>query len=272
MTRKTARFPITLITDFGLADTFVGQMKGVLHSKIRNPEIVDITHEILPQDIHGAVRALSESWHWFPEGTVHVVVVDPGVGSDRKILVVEASGHRFLVPDNGVISALPPSAITQVRALEKVALFEVSATFHGRDRFAPAAAALACGAPFESLGREVDKSRIRRVRIQAPKDVAGGLEGRVEHADRFGNLMTNVRKEDLSRMERPVVRVEERVLPVGKTYAEVEDGAWVAVINSAGRLEIAIRNGSAERALEGRDVRVFVRDDDGRDTGNTKSG
>jgi S-adenosylmethionine hydrolase len=242
---------ITLLTDFGTADGYVGQMKGVLLTLAPAAELVDITHDVAPQDVDGARLALAHVWRRFPPGTIHLVVVDPGVGSSRDGLVV-ASDERLLVgPDNGVLS---PALLVRGARVVALPLSPTAApTFHGRDIFAPAAAALARGEPLETLGVEAPQPIIRRT-PEATRRADGGIDGEVISVDRFGNAITN-----LIARRGGWVAIGSRRIPIARTYSEVADGSPVAVVGSTGFIEIAIRNGSAAAALDlSRGTRVIL--------------
>jgi S-adenosyl-L-methionine hydrolase (adenosine-forming) len=267
---------VTLLTDFGLRDTYVGAMKGVILGKNPGVEIVDLTHEVGPQDVLGAAYLLDTAWRFFPKGTIHVVVVDPEVGTGRRRLALECEGHYFVGPDNGCLSAAIPAAVrgrreagdayearrvrllrpsvserTRVRMrhvravlVENQDLFlqPVSATFEGRDVFAPVAAFLSAGGEVEALGRPVfEVEALPELRAVSR---GAALHGLVIHVDRFGNLTTDLRPEDLS--PRPVFEVGgRRIEGLSRTYAESADLA--AIVGSAGYVEIAIQGGSAAR-------------------------
>ena len=232
---------ITLLTDFGTADGYVGEMKGVLLAGAPDATLVDITHEIPAQDIETARLTLARVWRRFPPGTVHLVVVDPGVGTDRAALAV-ASDERFLVgPDNGVLSPALLLADTRVVTLEPPS--HASATFHGRDVFAPAAARLASGAPLESLGSPVTQPRIRRT-PEPRRTGDGALLGEVISIDRFGNAITN-----LVGMHTGTVEAAGLSLPLRRTYGEAPVGAPIAIVGSSGLIELAVRDGNAARVL-----------------------
>ncbi len=232
---------ITLLTDFGTADGYVGEMKGVLLSHASTAQLVDISHDVAPQDIDGARLAVARYWRRFPLGTVHLIVVDPDVGTDRAALAVE-SGGRFLVgPDNGVLSPALFALDAQVVRLEIPA--SASATFHGRDVFAPAAAQLACGALITDLG-EPWHQPVRRRTPEPRKRPDGAVQGEVLSIDRFGNAITNLYARADGWLE-----VLDTMLPVVRTYAQVPEGTRVGVIGSSGLLEVAVRNGSAAQAL-----------------------
>src|SRR5580692_5562992 len=186
------RGPITLTTDFGTADHYVGAMKGVILGISPHARIVDITHEIAPQDVNEAAFVIAQAWRYFPKGTIHVVVVDPGVGSARRPVLCEAEGQFFIAPDNGVLSMVYDSSRHKVRAISNSRLFlkKVSRTFHGRDVFAPAAAHLSKGMAPEKFGKMIlDYARdgvVKPVRLSANE-----WNGVVLKTDRFGNLITN---------------------------------------------------------------------------------
>lgn len=243
---------ITLLTDFGTADGYVGEMKGVLLTLAPEAQIVDITHETPPQDVDHARLTLARVWRRFPVGTIHIVIVDPGVGSSRRALAV-ASNEQYLVgPDNGVLS--PALLIAGPRIVALPVPVRASATFHGRDVFAPTAAALARGEAVESLGIKVRDAVIRRT-PEAHRASDGGLAGEVIVVDRFGNAVTN-----LIGLRGGVVEVAGTAIPVRHTYAEVGPGAPVAVVGSTGFIEIAVRDGDAARTLGiARGARVTLR-------------
>lgn len=233
---------ITLLTDFGTADGYVGEVKGVLVSMAPTANIVDISHDVRAQDIDGARLALARYWRRFPAGTVHVVVVDPGVGSARAALAVQ-SGDRYLVgPDNGVLSPALFALDAQVVSLPVPP--NASPTFHGRDVFAPAAAQLACGAAVHDLG-EPWHSAVRRRTPEAQKQADGAVEGEVITIDRFGNAITNLYVRGEGWLE-----VASSRLPVVRTYAEVAPGTCVGVVGSSGLLEVAVRDGDAASVLQ----------------------
>jgi len=256
---------VTLLTDFGTADGFVGAVKGVIASIAPRATIHDITHDIAPGDIRGGALALEAAARFFPPRTVHVAVVDPGVGTARPALAIEARGQIFVGPDNGLLS-LATGTTRRVFALEtaRFAPAQVSATFHGRDVFAPAAAKLARGIKPRRLGVRVKD--VVTLSLPLVTKTAGALTGEVIHADRFGNLTTNVTAADIAtlsvrRATQFVVEVGSRGISVGlaRTYGERPSGALLALIDSGGRLEIARRDGSAAALLKyraGRRLRV----------------
>jgi S-adenosyl-L-methionine hydrolase (adenosine-forming) len=232
---------ITLLTDFGTADGYVGEMKGVLLTRVPDACIVDITHDVPAQDVEMGRLALARVWRRFPAGTVHLAIVDPGVGSSRQALAVE-SDSRFLVgPDNGLLSPALLAAGARVVSLPTPS--GAAPTFHGRDVFAPAAAALALGTPLDNLGPVVHDVLVRRTPEPRRRD-DGVVVGEVIAVDRFGNAITNLVGRRPSTLE-----VSGTLLPVRRTYSEVERGSPLALIGSTGLIEVAVRDGSAAQLL-----------------------
>ncbi|HEX6536915.1 MAG TPA: SAM-dependent chlorinase/fluorinase [Gemmatimonadaceae bacterium] len=243
---------ITLLTDFGTADGYVGEMKGVLAAAAPAASLVDIAHDIPPQDIEGARLAVARYWRRFPPGTVHLVVVDPGVGSARAALAVESDGRALVGPDNGVLS--PALLLRGARVVSLPTPAGASATFHGRDVFAPAAAMLATGAPIDSLGAPHESPVVRRT-PEARRLADGAVQGEVITVDRFGNLITN-----LVAPRGGIVEIAGRAIPIERAYADVPSGRLVALTGSTGLVEVGVRDGSAARALSaGRGVSVLLR-------------
>lgn len=241
---------ITLLTDFGLGDPFVGVMKGVLLSRFPAARVIDLCHGIRPQAIREAAFWLERCHPWFPPGTVHVAVVDPGVGSTRRVLAASIAGHYFLVPDNGLLGARlveAPGARVLAVDVARHGLTPKSATFHGRDVFAPLAAALASGAlDFDDLGEPVQPLPCELAR---PTRDARGISGEVVTVDHFGNLMTNLDETLLVGGGVHHALIGERSVPLRRTYSEARPGELLALLNAFGVLEIAERDGSAERTL-----------------------
>ena len=271
---------VALTTDFGLADPYVGVMKGVLLSRAPSLRtIVDVTHGVPPQDLRAAAFFLRHSFQWFPPRTVHLVVVDPGVGSGRGIVAVEADGQQVVAPDNGLIGPLLgwiESAGRSVRVFDldpgAVQPAGSSRTFHGRDRFAPLVAALAEGASARALGAPLEPAAVQRLELPEPialDEGLNGFEGALLFADRFGNLVTALRASDLQERfgrEWPervqltlVTPADSSTEPLGLvgTYGEAPAGALVALVDSYGHLELAVRDASARAALEQRGVNLF---------------
>ena len=233
---------ITLLTDFGTADGYVAELKGVLYSAAPNIEVVDLSHEIAPQDVESGRLAVARYWRRFPVGTVHVVVVDPGVGSSRAALAVSSDGRYLVGPDNGVLS--PSLLASGARTVTLPIPIGASATFHGRDVFAPAAAALATGVPIDSLGAVCLDPVVRRT-PEARRGPDGWVVGEIIAIDRFGNAISNLIAPRGGRIE-----IAGRVMPIVRTYADTPVGDVIAVVGSSGFVEIAQRDGSAARTLE----------------------
>ena len=263
---------ITLTTDFGLADEFAGVMKGVILSIHPQARIVDISHDVAPQDAAHAASLLAAAFSYFPEGTVHVAVVDPGVGTDRKILAVETRGFSFIAPDNGLLGFLVADDQPDMRifSVENRELFlsPVSRTFHGRDVFAPVAAHLAAGAPLESVGPAIRREDVARLTVSDPRKIsAKEVRGSVTAVDRFGNLITDFSEVFLSNALGPgfaenlVVHVGGlEIRGVSETFTDGAGDAPVCILGSRGMLEIAVNLGSAARLLDvGRGEVVLAR-------------
>ena len=240
---------ITLTTDFGLSDHYVGVVKGVILRCNPQARIVDLCHQIEPYDRVGAALTLAASYPYFPEGAVHVVVVDPGVGSARRALVAEAAGSLFVAPDNGVLELVYQRHPHVVRALrtETFALQPTSQTFHGRDVFAPAAALLSRGSDPGGLGERIQD--YQRLDLPRPRRLdPQRLEGRILKADRFGNLITNLHPADLPAAFQIVVGGA-RIATLQPDYASAGDGEVFAIQGSSGYIEISIKQASAAQAL-----------------------
>lgn len=252
---------ITLLTDFGIRDEYVGVMKGVMLSICPSLTVVDISHGVPPQDVSRAAYLLEGYHRYFPPGTVHVVVVDPGVGGSRSILAVKTEQYTYLVPDNGVLERvrgdLQPQVVVRVENRE-VFRPEVSRTFHGRDIFAPVAARLAQGMKVAELGSTVAWPDIVRLAVvRAVATSSGAIEGRVITFDRFGNAVTSVRREHL---EQPASRGGRRQIEVrfagrclaglSESYDTVPVSKPLAIIGSRGYLEIGVNCGSAKEAFD----------------------
>ena len=233
---------ITLLTDFGTADGYVAELKGVLYAAAGDVTVVDLSHDIPPQDVESARLAVARYWRRFPSGTVHVVVIDPGVGSARAALAVGSDGRFLVGPDNGVLS--PSLLASGSRAVSLPVPPTASATFHGRDVFAPVAANLATGAPIDSLGPPCLDPVIRRT-PEARRGPNGSVIGVIIAIDRFGNAISNLIAPRGGRVE-----IAGRVMPIVRTYADAPVGDVIAVVGSSGFVEIAQRDGSAARALE----------------------
>ncbi len=254
---------VTLMSDFGTADGYAAAMKGVLLSVCREVVVVDATHEIPPQDVRAGAWALRRYWNLYPKGTVHVAVVDPGVGSSRKPLLVQADGRWLLGPDNGLFSWVLREARSWTAwkiAPSTRRSGGVGETFHGRDVFAYAAGLLASGAPRERLARvEVEPIRFA---WPTPRKVRGEIRGEIVHLDRFGNAVSNIPAALIS-WPRRSVSVEcgsFRVESLSASYASARVGRPVAVVESSGLVELSLNGGSAAESFAlaiGAAVRVW---------------
>jgi S-adenosyl-L-methionine hydrolase (adenosine-forming) len=255
---------ITLTTDFGLSSPYVAQMKGVVLSICRDVKLVDVSHAIGPQNIREGAVVLADVTPRFPAGTIHIAVVDPGVGTSRRIVYAEIGGQRYIAPDNGLLSRL--AAITKptlVVTLEKEAYWlpQRSSTFHGRDIMAPAAAHVVNGVDARKLGNLCNELMM----IEWPVVVrdSGGVTGEVLFVDSFGNLITNISGQELEAIGRPPSLVVDcggrKIRGIVPTYGAALEEEIVALIDSQGRLEIAKVGGNAARELKldvGQPVRV----------------
>jgi S-adenosylmethionine hydrolase len=235
---------VTLLSDFGTADGFVGAMKGVVLSRAPLARIVDLTHDIAPHDVRAGAWALREAAATFPQGTIHVAVVDPGVGTERRAILLLSCGQLYLGPDNGLLSLAAPQG--QGWVLDRPELFcrGVSSTFHGRDIFASVAGHLAAGVAPEACGTPIATwARLERpVATLSENEV----QGEVVHVDRFGNLVTNIICAELDSVDGWEVHLDDRPLgAIRTTFGDVDRGRWVAYTGSSGALEIAVREGRA---------------------------
>lgn len=253
---------IALLTDFGTKDYFVGAMKGVISKINENAKIIDVTHEIEPQNINSASFNLRACYKNFPEKTIFVAVVDPGVGSDRRAILIETVDYYFIAPDNGLLSFVFDE--TQIYCVieitnEKFFNRPVSKTFHGRDIFAPVAAHLSKGVKPEEFGDEIDDFVI--LKESQPRKISGNeIEARIIHIDHFGNIVTNFTKQDLP--ENFYLEINnQRVETMKKFYAEAEKEEVFMIFGSAGFLEIVAFQNSARKILDVRNgdkIKAFV--------------
>jgi S-adenosylmethionine hydrolase len=257
---------VTLLTDFGLSDTYVGVMKGVLRRLAPEATIIDLTHEVSPQDVLQGSFLLEQAHQHFPSGTVHLVVVDPGVGTARRRLAIASADQFYVGPDNGVLSAAVQAwsrgerRVDELYATRDIMLhadllavsidpanlgaIEISATFEGRDVFAPAAAHLARGGRIEALGTRTISMHAYPA-FEAPEH-EGRLDGLVLHTDHYGNLITDIRGEDLP--DHPVIELAGRRLELATTYEDAP--SLCAIIGSSGYVEVSLSNGSAANELK----------------------
>ncbi|UCE61379.1 MAG: SAM-dependent chlorinase/fluorinase [Phycisphaerales bacterium] len=258
---------VTLITDYGTRDYYVGALKGVILGIAPDVKIVDITHDIEPHNVvHGAF-VLRQVWPWYPPRTIHVVVVDPGVGSDRRIIVGQYAGRLVVAPDNGIVTFLhhdlPAEGVYSVED-RRFTLPCVSETFHGRDVMAPVVGHLAAGVAMREFGPEVDAPELLDVEY-LPRIEANVIHGSILHVDRFGTLVTNIRREQIEavvgRGRTPEVLVNDVLLgPIHAAFCDVRPGESLAMIGSSGLLEIAVNQGNAvERFGHSGVISVVVR-------------
>jgi S-adenosylmethionine hydrolase len=242
---------ITLITDFGTAGPYVGSMKGVILSIHPDARIVDIAHDIRPQDVDEAAFVLKQAYPFFPAGTIHVVVVDPGVGSDRAVLAVRTERYIFLAPDNGVLKyvfdACPDARVFRVTN-QDFSLSPVSRTFHGRDVFAPAAAHLSRGVDIERMGEPF--TEYVRGEVQRPEVRPREIRGEIVFIDGFGNGITNIEEALFAGREVDSISVRSHVIRgLSGTYSDVGAGEPLALVGSGGTLEISVCEGNARERM-----------------------
>jgi len=257
---------ITLLTDFGGFEPYVGVMKGVILGIAPRAVLVDLTHEIPPQDVEAGAYHLANAWSWFPPGTIHLAVVDPGVGGSRRALAVAAGGHAFVAPDNGLLGPILASLPHRAFAIDvsRARGTTTSPTFHGRDVFAPVAARLARGADPSDLGPPIEDpvmawvaGRKRRARASRNGKTAAVRHARVVHVDRFGNLILDVAARDLCLPEPGLAsvgpswsaKIAGRTVDRFVSHYDAAGGALCLLVNSDGRLEIAKPGGSAAAEL-----------------------
>lgn len=257
---------ITITTDFGTRDAYVPAMKGTMLSICPDVRLVDITHEISPQDVMEAAFVLQSARPFFPEGTIHLVVVDPGVGTDRRAIALRANGHLYVGPDNGVfplvLNGEEPAAIVELDNPEAWRTTEPSTTFHGRDIFAPAAAHLAAGRSLDAIGSPIES--LEPLRWARPTTNQRTVQGWIIHVDHFGNCVTNVRRSTLAE----AAEIDEEAPPIDafpplkgfvgssmleelhSTYGAVAEGDPLLLFGSTGFLEIGVNGGNASELLD----------------------
>lgn len=250
---------ITLTTDFGTSGWFAAAMKGVIAGIAPDARVVDVTHEVAGQDILAGAFVLAQCFRNFPRDTVHVTIVDPGVGSPRRAIAVKSQDYFFLAPDNGVLTlalaTVDDRAPLQIRSIENERLFNrpVSRTFHGRDIFAPVAAHLAKGVAFQEVGPVIES--IVRLETAEPKVTKKGIEGRVMFVDRFGNLITNIATRHLEQLagEPKSFRIGSSwngvIRKFGRFYAEVPRGKAIALVGSSNHVELCVNQGNAAKTF-----------------------
>lgn len=244
---------LTLTTDFGLADHYVGAMKGVILGICPRAQIVDITHEVTPYEITEGAYLIAQAYRTFPKKTVHVVVVDPGVGTARRPILMEAAGQYFIAPDNGVLSMIYLREPHKIRLLSNDKFFRhpVSRTFHGRDIFSPVAAHLAAGIPPARFGKRIE-DYLKPVFQKPQRSGKRTWVGQIVKIDRFGNIITNFHSEDFPNLENQNVSFSvgpQEVTVIARNYSETGPGELFAVVGSGGYYEISISQGSAAKRI-----------------------
>jgi len=246
---------ISLLTDFQPGSPYIAQMKGVLYGLVPDVRIVDVTHSVPPQNVRFGAFALADTVPYFPAGTIHIAVVDPGVGSDRELVCVrvgksEKDAQTILCPNNGLVSVLTRKLpVLSVNLIQNPALFlkNPSATFHGRDILSPVAVALANGTPVSEVGDPLVPERLVQISIPEPNCSEEGVSGEVLFVDSFGNLTTNITRDVLPQMSYVVARMQN--FRFVNTYADAPAGSTVALFGSQDRLELAVVNGSAKEVI-----------------------
>lgn len=246
---------ITLTTDFGLKDGNVGVMRGVILGIAPQATLVDISHQIRPQNVREGAWILGRSAPFFPEGTIHIAVIDPGVGTARRPLAARLGGQGFVGPDNGLLTPLLERAEQESQAMEIVCLDqprfwrpEVSQVFHGRDIFSPAAAHWANGVPLRELGTPIADPV--RLELPKPERAGDGLRGEVMHIDAFGNVASNIQRQDLTGWGEVEVRLKgASVRGLVRTFGERPPGDLIALYGSTGNLIVSVVNGSAAERI-----------------------
>lgn len=244
---------ITLTTDYGNDDHLVGTLKGVILKINPDVTIVDITHRVTPFDLLDGALTIGAAYSYFPPKTIHVVVVDPGVGTDRRPILVSGQNQYFIAPDNGVLSLVyeqEQNVVVRHANVDHYYLQPLSKTFHGRDIFAPVAAWLSKGYQTASMGEEI--TDYKRFALPRPKDSDGDLKGVVLRIDSFGNLVTNFREQDLAAQDGGAIKLQvgsQTITRLVETFANGDAGEPIAYFGSTGYLEIAVNKGNASKTL-----------------------
>jgi len=242
---------ITLLTDFGYKDNFVGVVKGVILGINPKVHVVDLCHEVEPQDIMGAAFALKTAYKYFPKDTIHIVIIDPGVGSGRLPILVKTKDYYFIGPDNGVLSlALEEQEIEGIVYLDNYEfhLRPVSNTFHARDIFAPVAVHLSKGISYQLFGKGVKV--YKKIKLPKPKIKPHLISGEIIYIDRFGNLFTNISQDIKDKIKRPKIIIKNKLIRgLKSSYAQARPGKLLAIWGSSGFLEIAVNSGNAKENL-----------------------
>lgn len=242
-----------LLTDFGLKDGYVGTMKGVMLQVCPQLQIVDLSHEIPPQDILSGRFCLLSAVDYFPQGTIFVTVVDPGVGSQRRGIGIAWQGYKIIAPDNGLISGLLErrdiDLAVELNNADYWRVARPSTTFHGRDIFAPAAAHLAAGVSLDVLGDRIDPESLVRLTFPALEAAAEGLKAAVQYVDYFGNIVTNIPASQIT-ARNWFIQCDRRTIPAVNTYSDRPAGELIALTGSHGWIEIAVNGGNAAEELD----------------------
>ncbi|MBL7130358.1 MAG: SAM-dependent chlorinase/fluorinase [Candidatus Omnitrophica bacterium] len=242
---------ITLLTDLGYKDNFVGVMKGIILGINPKVHIVDLCHEVEPQDITGAAFALKTAYKYFPKDTIHLVIIDPGVGSQRLPILVKTKDYYFIGPDNGVLSlALEEQEIESIIYLDNYEfhLRPVSNTFHARDIFAPVAVHLSKGISYQLFGKGIKD--YKKIKLPKPIISSSSIVGEIIYMDRFGNLFTNISQDLRNKIKRPRIKIKDKLIrSIKSSYAQVKPNNLLAIWGSSGFLEIAVNLGSAKDKL-----------------------
>ena len=247
--------PIVFMTDYGLADEFVGVCHGVMASIAPEARVIDLTHDVPRQDVMRGALTLGRATKYMPQDAVYVAVVDPGVGSERRSIAVRAATGALLIgPDNGVLSiawaALGGAEAAAAIEDSRVLLFPVSKTFHGRDVFSPAGAHLANGTPLEQVGPSLEPGELRTLEIPGPMVAVGALGCRVIGVDGFGNVQLNARSRDVDEAGLgEMLQVANRPVPRVSIFADVPEGVLAAIVDSQGYLALVVNHGSAAQLL-----------------------
>jgi S-adenosylmethionine hydrolase len=257
---------VTFTTDFGVSDPYVGEVKGVVDAISPDTRIIDITHDVEQGNVLQASFVLTGSYRYFADHALHLVVVDPGVGTGRDIVIVQTTRYMFIGPDNGVLyAAVHDDGVEIIFALDADRLYGelrsrffgngvvsrilengTSSTFHGRDLFAPLTAYLSLGFPVSNVGKPAEG--MEELRLPEPVVDGGSVTGRVMYIDRFGNIISNIHRSLLGENDEVFIRIEDKLIHVGRivrTYADVQAGTPAALISSRNRLEIAVNGGNA---------------------------
>jgi S-adenosyl-L-methionine hydrolase (adenosine-forming) len=244
---------ITLLTDFGDRDVYVGVMKGAIASINRQLQVIDLTHQIPPQNILAARFALLNAYPYFPPQTVHIAVVDPGVGSSRRGVAIQFPEGYLVCPDNGLGSGIldltPAIAAVELTNPQYWRISKPSTTFHGRDIFAPVGAHLANGIPLQELGQEINLNSLVKLDLPSIEINQNQITGSIQYIDYFGNLITNI-PGNLVKEKTWCVMLNQTVINSGKTYSDVASGEAVTLVGSHGWVEIAVNAGNAQNKLQ----------------------